>query len=115
MPPHLIKPDWQESAHAPPLQMLPAAQTAPMLPPRQLPDAPQWPAFVCGSMHELLQLICVPPHDTWHVAPMPTVPAAQTAPSFAPWQSPDAPQKPLLVAGSMQILLQLICVPPHDT
>jgi hypothetical protein len=60
-------------------------------------------------------LTWVPGQVTAQLPLLHTCPATQTLPSFAPWQSPKAPQYPRSVCGLIQVPPQLICEPGQDT
>jgi len=59
-------------------------------------------------MQVLLQSMRPDWQDSWHEPELQTYPARQVCPALNPWQSACAPQKTLLVLGSMQL-------PPHAT
>jgi hypothetical protein len=61
------------------------------------------------------QSTSVPGQDTPHIPPTQTWPAPHTVPAFAPMQFPEAPQKALVVCGSMQLPPQLISLPGQVT
>jgi hypothetical protein len=92
LPPHSTRLEGQESWQVPSEHTSPAAHEVPSLAPVQSPEAPQYPRSVCGLTHVPLQLICEPGQDTAQVPAPQTWPAGQTLPSFAPVQSPEAPQ-----------------------
>lgn len=78
------------------LQTWPEGQTSPgvpgLLPTKQSPEAPQYPRSLVGLTQMPPQLTCEPGQDTAHTPLLQTWPAAQTVPSLAPVQSPEAPQ-----------------------
>jgi hypothetical protein len=117
--PHLIVPDWHDTAHAPEVHTLPAAQVVPAVPGAgltlsQSPEAPQKVRLVAGSMQVPPQLICVPAHVTAQVELTQILPlVAQFVPSVPGAalrlsQSPEAPQNVRLLVGSTH-------APPHAT
>jgi hypothetical protein len=58
------------------------------LAPTQLPEAPQYPRFVEGSMQTSPQLIWLPAHETRQMLLLHTCPAAHCVPSLVPSQLP---------------------------
>ena len=84
VPPQLMRPAWQLSAHVSPEQTLPAAQATPAFAARQSPDAPQCVLLVAGSRQ-------VPPQLTrpvWQLIAQ--TPELQTSPAaHALSQSPQ--------------------------
>jgi hypothetical protein len=114
VPLQLMKPAWQSTPHALPLQMLPAPHALPALPPGAPHPgvAPQKLLFVVGSTHVPPQLM----RPTWqlglHVPALQMVPDEQGLPADPPAsaapQPAVAPQYALLVLGSTHVPLQLI-------
>jgi hypothetical protein len=121
MPPQSISFPGHETWQLPLPQTLPTAHEAPALPPPvavQEPLAPQLLRLVCGSMQIPPQLISLPGHETWHVPfahTLPLVHAAPAVPASPKPQAPLAPQFVRLESGSMQLPLQSISVPGHET
>jgi hypothetical protein len=62
------------------------------LAPAQSPVAPQYARSVCAFTQVPPQLTWVPGQETAQLPLLQTCPATQALPSFAPWQSPEAPQ-----------------------
>jgi hypothetical protein len=115
--PHAIRGAAQLALHAPLEHAVPAPQICPALPPgiAHPAVAPQCVALVLGSKHAPLHTSWVPGHETWHVPPLQTLPAAHVAPWLPAPHVPLAPQKVRFVEGSTHVPLQLIWPPGQET
>jgi hypothetical protein len=101
-----MSPVWQVRLHVPLEQTWPPWQTLPECVPEQSALAPQKELLLVGSMQTPSQLTRPVWQDRLHVPFEQTWPAWQTLPECVPEQSALAPQKELLLRGSMHVPLQ---------
>jgi hypothetical protein len=106
-------PAWHDTTHLPAVQTSPATQEVPAFAPVQFPEAPQYWSLVSGLTQSPPHSTSVARQDTPQTPPEHVSPAPHALPTVAPVQAPDAPQKRLFVAGSMQPPAQSISVPGH--